>query len=80
MIPILYIQMYIYIYMAHAQIYIYMCVCHLLVFFVICAKLHYNGNLELFYCLSWKTILLNVLVEKVILKLLLKKSPNAVVI
>ena len=54
--------------------------CHLLFFFVIFAKLHYNGNFELFYCVSLKTILLNVLVEKVILKLLLKKSPNAVVI
>ena len=67
--------------MAHAQIYIYICACAIyLFFFVICAKLHYNGNFELFYCVSLKTILLNVLVEKVILKLLLKKSPNAVVI
>ena len=49
-------------------------------FFAICAKLHYNGNFELFHCVSLKTILLNVLVEKLILKLFLKKSPNAVVI
>ena len=78
MIPILYIQMYIYINGTRTDIYIYLCVCHLIVFFVICAKLHYNGNFQLIYCVSLKTILLNLLVEKVILKLLLKKSPNAV--
>ena len=30
-------------------------------FFIICAKRHYNGNFELFYYVSLKTILLNVL-------------------
>ena len=48
-IPILYIQMYIYIYISVRVPFI--------SFFVICAKLHYNGNFELIYCISLKTIL-----------------------
>ena len=46
-IPILYIQMYIYISVRVPFI----------SFFVIRAKLHYNGNFELIYCISLKTIL-----------------------